>query len=112
MDEQRIKVIWAPSADRDLGRIFEHLRIRGPDTARRTLSRLTEAVDRLESHPEIGAVAEDVKPLGRCRQLAVPPFRILYTVTDTNVYVLRIWDSRRDPKGLTVPNVPEDDDED
>src|SRR5687768_12504152 len=108
MDDPRSKVIWAPSADRDLGRIVEHLRIRSPDAARRTIRRIMSAVDNLEAHPLLGAIAEDVLPMGRCRQLPVPPFRILYAVADATVYVLRIWDSRRDPKALAVPNIPGD----
>lgn len=103
------EVIWAPSADHDIGRIYEHLRLRNPAAAVRTVERIMEAVDSLESHRLLGAIAEDVPPRGRCRQLIVRPFRIVYAVDGARVYVLRIWDSRRDPKELRVPEKPDED---
>src|SRR5687768_12325500 len=101
------EVIGAPSADHDHDRTFQQLRLRNPDAAVRTIQRIMEAVDRLESHPLLGAIAEGVPPRGRFRQLIVRPFRIVYSVDGVRVYVLRVWDSRRDPKELRVPEKPD-----
>ena len=102
------EIIWAPSADHDRGRIYEHLRLRNTEAAVRTVARIMEAVDSLETHPLLAAIAEDVPPRGRCRQRIVRPFRVAYAVDGARVYVLRIWDSRRDPKELRVPETPDD----
>jgi plasmid stabilization system protein ParE len=103
------EVIWAPSADRDLGRIFEQLHLRNPDAAVRTVRRIMDAVDGPESQPLMGAIADDVPPRGRCRQLIVRPFRILYSVEGPRVDLLRVGVSRRDPKELRVPATPDED---
>jgi hypothetical protein len=67
------------------------------------VTRVIRAIDQLEFEPELGAVANDVEPVGRCRHLIVAPFRVIYQVGGGAVLILRIWDARRDPGTLVVP---------
>jgi plasmid stabilization system protein ParE len=110
--ESRANIIWAPSAERDLGRLYTYLEADSPKGAARMVTRVVRAIDMLELQPELGAIAADVDPPGRCRQLIVAPLRVIYRVADDDVHILRIWDSRRDPKSLHVPNEPLGDEHD
>ena len=104
--EPRAHVVWAPSAERDLGRLYAYLEADSPKSAARMVTRVVRAVDLLEFQPEMGAIAEDVEPLGRCRHLRVAPLRVIYRIAGGQVQILRIWDARRDPKSLHVPDAP------
>ena len=110
--EPRAQVVWAPSAERDLGGPYAYLEADSPQRAARMVSRVVRAVDLLEFQPEMGAIAEDVAPLGRCRHVTIAPLRVIYRIAGGHVQILRIWDSRRDPKSLHVPNPPAGDESD
>ncbi len=100
-------VVWAPSADRDLGRLYEYLKLDSPRRAARMVARVVRAAEMLELQPEIGPVVEDLDPTAQCRHLVVAPLRLIYRVEATRILILRIWDSRRDPKTLYVPGGPD-----
>ena len=89
-NERRVAIVWAPSAERDLGRIHEFLRADSPRRAARMAARVLDAVEMLELQPELGEVADDVEPIGRCRHLVVAPLRVIYQVADRQVRILRM----------------------
>ena len=64
------------------------------------------AVKRLEEFPLIGARAELVEPVGDLRQFPWREYLIFYRVRANQLWILRIWDSRRDPASLRVPATP------
>lgn len=68
---------------------------------------LSGALERLEEFPESGAVATQLEPEGRYRQVVLRPYLIIYRVVDDVVWILRFWDSRRDPESLVVKDVVE-----
>lgn len=100
---RRAEVAWARSADRDLERIYAYIGLESQKRAADVVTRVIRAIDQLEFEPELGAVANDVEPVGRCRHLIVAPFRVIYQVGGGAVLILRIWDARRDPGTLVVP---------
>ena len=96
------EVRWSPSADRDLGHAHEYLKRRNPLAAQRLMKSLAAAVDRLEQFPDIGAVATQLQPEGMYRQVVLRPYMLVYRVVDGEIWILRFWDSRRDPEGLMI----------
>lgn len=58
----------------------------------------------LEEHPELGTVAEDLVPRGSFRHFPSPPYRVIYRLTDDEIWIARVWDTRRDPADLRVPD--------
>lgn len=64
------------------------------------------SVKRLEEFPLIGARAELVEPVGDLRQFPWREYLVFYRVRAEQVWILRIWDSRRDPASLRVPATP------
>lgn len=93
---------WSPSAERDLGRIFDYLLERSPRAAEAAVVRIIGTVDLLETQPEMGAAAEDLEPAGWFRHFAIPPYRVIYRVLPSELWVVRIWDTRRNPADLRV----------
>jgi len=96
------EIRWSPAADRDLGHAHEYLKKRNPLAARRLMRSLANALDRLEEFPEIGAVATQLQPEGVYRQVVLGPYLLVYRVAEGVVWILRFWDSRRDPEALTI----------
>ena len=47
--------------------------------------------------------------VGRYRAVMRAPYRIVYRVTDEEVLILRVWDTRRDPETFHVLEEADDD---
>lgn len=73
--------------------------------------RIVRAVGLVAKQPEIGRVAEDIEPVGRFRSVVAAPYRVIYRFDEGEVYVLRVWDTRRDPASLQVLDDPADENE-
>lgn len=58
----RVRVRFAAAALRDLERLREFLRPKNPQAARRAAAAITTAVKRLEQHPQMGRLVEDMPP--------------------------------------------------
>jgi len=94
--------VWAPAAERDVGRIWAYLDQRSPAAADAVVRSVVGTVDLLADQPELGRPADDVEPVGRYRAVTRAPYRIVYRVTDEEILILRVWDTRRDPKAIQV----------
>lgn len=101
-----VEIVWSPSALRDVEAIHQFLRPRSPRSATSAVRAVKAGVERLRDHPEIGPIAEDIEPIGAYRHLVVPPFRIIYRLDGAILRILRVWDSRRNPNDLRVPDIP------
>ena len=90
-------------AEGDLQSLYDHLfEHRSPAQADDLLSALLEAVESLERLPDRGFVPKELEALGvqDYRQILLPPYRIIYRVIETTVYILVIADGRRDMQSL------------
>ncbi len=102
----RLPAIWARPAERDLGAIYEYLYARTRAGTRTVMEGILGSVKRLEEFPLIGARAELVEPVGDLRQFPWRQYLIFYRVRVDQIWILRIWDSRREPESLRVPATP------
>lgn len=100
---KRASLVWAVPATRDFDSIFEFLSRTGQRRALAFVRVIQSATERLEYDPEIGPLADDIEHGGTCRAVACPPHRIVYRHVGNVVFILRIWDSRRNPDDLTLP---------
>lgn len=73
--------------------------------------RILRAVGLVTKQPEIGRVAEDIEPSGQFRSVVAAPYRVIYRFGEDEVYVLRVWDTRRDPASLQVLENSDDENE-
>jgi hypothetical protein len=62
--------------------------------------KVIEAIHHLEEYPEMGAAATDLLPVGRYRHYICGRHRIIYRIDSEVLWILRIWDSRRNPADL------------
>ena len=65
---------WAPSAERDVGRIFTYFEQHSVVGARTMVRRIVRAVGLVAKQPEIGRVAEDIEPVGQFRSVVAAPW--------------------------------------
>ena len=77
----------------------EHRSIEEADSL---LDRLLKKIESLERFPERGGVPKELAGLGirEFRQILLPPYRLVYKVSGTTVYVMVIADGRRDMQSL------------
>ncbi len=80
-----MKLVWSPTARRDLGDIRRYIARGNPAAAGRTVQRILRAVDNLAIFPELGRGGR----LRDSRELIIPstPFIVIYTVSDQGVEI-------------------------
>ena len=100
---QRYEAILTEDAERDLAEIFDY--IAAHDTlaaANHVLDRIERVIDDLSSFPERGSFPKELIALGirDYRQVLFGPYRLIYRVIGTSVYIYLIVDGRRDMQSL------------
>jgi len=97
----KVEIRWTRLALSDLRAIHDWLRERDPDGARRWAGSTKRAVSLLARFPYMGPTVQDLEPPGRYRQLVRGWHRIIYRVEGNTLFILRVWDCRRNPQDLT-----------
>jgi plasmid stabilization system protein ParE len=96
------RIRWAHRAGLDLDSAHAFLAERNPDAARRFAAKILGAVRDLERLPEMGVVSRDLAPAGRYRHVVCGHHRIIYRIESEVIWIVRIWDTRRNPEDLEV----------
>lgn len=91
---------WQDAAVRDLEETHAYLSQHSPEAARLFATTILEAAEKLLFYPELGPVAHDLQPPGRYRSLTRGHYRLIYRIDREVIWLLRVWDSRKDPKTL------------
>jgi len=94
---KKYKVIWANIAENDLANIIEYIAHDSLSNALKILKKIKEKASSLYHSPERGRIIPELQEHGilQYRELIVPPWRIIYRISETNVYVLSVLDSRQ-----------------
>ena len=90
-------------ATRDLEEICDYIERRdASDRADYVLNQIDGALQSLSEHPGRGNYPKELLNLGirEYREIFFRPYRIIYRVIESNVYVLVIADGRRDMQSL------------
>lgn len=99
----RYQVELTRGAEEDLEALYDYVaEHRSPEQAADLLDALAERIVSLESYPERGSIPKEIEPLGITdfRQILLPPYRLIYRVFDTKVFISVVADGRRDMQGL------------
>ncbi len=98
------QVIWAKSAVQDIEEIIDYIAQDSPLTARKLFTQIKERVETLASSPYRGRYVPELQKQGILiyRELIIPPWRVMYRVTESNVYILTIIDSRRNVEDILL----------
>jgi len=103
MTTGKYRVELTEGAEADLEALHDYItEYRSRGQADELLDALLERIDTLERFPERGAVPKELAALGitEFRQLLLPPYRLIYRVMATAVFVSVIADGRRDMQAL------------
>lgn len=91
------------SAVSDLEELDAHItRYDSSERADHVLSRIEKAIAGLSEQPERGVFPQELSELGirDYREIFFKPYRIIYRVTESTVYIYLIVDGRRDMETL------------
>ena len=101
---QEYQVSWATVAQRDLKQIIDYIAIDNPGNASRILKRIRQKVSDLYAMPDRGRIVPELKEQGihTYRELIIAPWRVIYRISDTTVFVLSVIDSRRNVEDILL----------
>ncbi len=97
-------IIWAGVAENDLKEIIEYIAIDGPANTLKTLKKVKQKASSLYTLPERGRIVPELQDQGVLlyRELIVPPWRIIYRISEMKVYVLSVLDARQNVEDILL----------
>lgn len=98
------QVVWAGVAENDLKEILEYIAIDNPLSALEIFQKIKQRASSLYTFPERGHVVPELldQSILIYRELVVPPWKIIYRISDKIVYVLSVLDSRRNVEDILL----------
>ena len=98
------RVLWAKAAEEDLKSIIEYISVDSLSAARDSLKKIKTKASNLCSFPQRGRVVPELKDHGilQYRELIIPPWRMIYRISEEQVYVLLVIDSRRNVEDVLL----------
>jgi toxin ParE1/3/4 len=94
-------VIFTKSAENDLLRIEKFLKKWG--LSEKIFDIIFEKVEILRDFPRMGQIEPMLKDSDKeYRYLVEKPFKIIYSIQNGNVYINRVFDSRKNPRKLKI----------
>jgi addiction module RelE/StbE family toxin len=106
---QKYGVIWSEVAENDLKNIIEYIADDNPPDALKIFKNIKRKASSLYTFPERGRVVPELRDQGilQYRELIIPPWRILYRISENSVYVLSVLDSRRNIEDILLERLTE-----
>jgi len=103
----KFRVIWAESAYQDLANIIEHIAEDSPSTAKKILAKIKKTVENLYIFPQRGRLVPELQDQGvlMYRELIIPPWRVMYRVSENTVLVLSVIDSRQNVEDILLKKI-------
>ena len=100
----KYKIEWAGVAENDLKEIVEYIAEDNPSNAFEILKKIKQKASSLYTFPERGRIVPELKDQGILlyRELVVPPWRIIYRISEMKVYVLSVLDARRNIEDILL----------
>ncbi|MFM9890758.1 MAG: type II toxin-antitoxin system RelE/ParE family toxin [Rickettsiales bacterium] len=95
-----MKLIWSPSAKRDLARVYEFLSPKNAKAAGDRVIALLGITHSMLQFPQAGEQIEDYLPR-EVRQRHVAEYEVRYEIKGDTIRVLRVWHQREDRPMLT-----------
>ena len=98
------KIEWAEVAENDLKSIIEYIAEDSPDNALKILKKIKQKASSLYTFPEQGRIVPELQDQGILiyRELIIPPWRIIYRISEMKVYVLSVLDARQNVEDILL----------
>ena len=102
--QKEYEVVWAETAENDLLKIIEYIAEDSPSTALKILDKIKKQVSGLATFPERCRIVPELHDHGIniYREMVIDPWRILYRISDSKVFVLSVLDSRRNIEDILL----------
>jgi len=97
-------IIWADIAEKDLKNIIEYIADDSPINALKVFKKIKEKASSLCSFPDRGRLVPELRDQGilQYRELIHSPWRIIYRISESTVYVLSVLDARRNIEDILL----------
>lgn len=89
------KIIWAPSALKDIESIAEYIGRDSIDQAALFVTRIIEMTDQLKDFPRSGRIIPEINDQN-CRELIYGAYRIMYGVFKKEIWITGVIHGARD----------------
>lgn len=98
------EVIWSNIAENDLKNIIEYIAVDSPYNALKIFKKLKQKASILCTFPDRGRIVPELRDHGilQYRELIIPPWRILFRISEKYVYVLSVLDSRQNIEDILL----------
>jgi len=95
---------WADVAENDLKGIIEYIAQDSPANALKTLKKIKQKASSLYTLPERRRILPELQDQGILiyRELIIPPWRIIYRISEMKVYVLSVLDARQNVEDILL----------
>ncbi len=93
---KKFSVFWTTQAEADIDSIYSWLFERWPAAANKVVGEIFDAAESLV----FAAQYQEEKFVSGTRRMVVGNYKIIYTTQETNLYVVRIFDTRQNPSRL------------
>ena len=105
--DRRFEIRWGPIAAKDVRDFVTYLERDYPSRASAFLTRLATAVDRLQDQPALGRVVPELHRMGidSYRELIIQPYRVLYRIDGSRVFITAVCDSRRNVQDVLLEHL-------
>ncbi len=100
----RYEVIWSLVAENDLKNIIEYVAEYSHVNALNVFKKIRQKASSLYNLPERGRIIPELRGHGilQYRELIISPWRVIYRISERNVYVLSILDSRQNIEDILL----------
>jgi len=101
---QKYDILWAGVAENDLKGIIEYIAIDSPADALRIFKKIKQKASSLYTLPERGRIVPELQEQGILlyREWVIPPWRIVYRISEMRVYVLSVLDARQNVEDILL----------
>lgn len=98
------RVLWTQVAEKDLGEIITCISGDNSQNALHGLEKIRDKAAALSISQEQGRVVPELQSSGIFvyRELIISPWRVLYRMADSNVYITAVLDSRRNVEDILL----------
>jgi len=101
---KKYEVIWSNIAENDLTNIIEYIAVDSTSNAVKIFKNIKKRASNLYHFPERGRIVPELRDHGifQYRELIIPPWRIMYRISEKNIYVLSVLDSRQNIEDILL----------
>jgi plasmid stabilization system protein ParE len=102
--KKTFEILWASVAEKDLTGIIEYIATEDPRSAVPVLNRIKGGTAKLDENPKRGHIVPELLKQGisRYREIVIPPWRMIYRVDESIVYVISVIDGRRNVEDILL----------